>query len=143
MPCNDLAKLGHECDLLIHEATIGDDNPESARIKLHSTVSQAIEMGVKMEAKFTLLTHFSQRFAKTFYLPEIEHHSDYSKIGMAFDNMQVRLGELPILPLLYPCLQIMCSSHVNIVENEGIRAIGRSKTRRQKEIERLDAIRTN
>ena len=38
-----------------------------------------------MNAKFTLLTHFSQRYAK---LPIIDETSS-SNVGIAFDNMRV------------------------------------------------------
>ena len=32
-----------------------------ARIKKHSTITEAVEEGESMKAEFTLLTHFSQR----------------------------------------------------------------------------------
>ena len=58
----DLGKLGGRGpDLLIHEATMEHFMINDARIKKHSTMTEAIEEGEGMEAKFTLLTHFSQR----------------------------------------------------------------------------------
>ena len=139
MPCDNLVELGRKCDLLIHEATIGDDMLESASLKLHSTVSQAIKQGEKMRAKFTLLTHFSQRFSKTFYLPEIDNFEDFSKIGIAFDSMQIKLAELPILPLFYPCLRVLCSSYVHVLENGGQKTIGKSKSTLQKKIDKIES----
>ncbi|KAH7943577.1 hypothetical protein HPB52_009233 [Rhipicephalus sanguineus] len=64
MPCDALIEAGKGSDILIHEATMEDDLAEEAVIKTHSTTSQAIEVGERMGAKFTLLTHFSQRYAK-------------------------------------------------------------------------------
>lgn len=58
---------------------------EEARIKTHSTFSEAIEMGQKMNAAFTLLTHFSQRYAK---LPLIDDKFT-ENVGIAFDHMEV------------------------------------------------------
>ncbi|XP_021942472.1 ribonuclease Z, mitochondrial-like [Zootermopsis nevadensis] len=85
MPCDDLVELGIGSDLLIHEATMEDELLEEAQTKLHSTTSQAIEMGQRMGAKFTLLTHFSQRYAR---LPRF--NANFTKdVGVAFDNMQV------------------------------------------------------
>ncbi|KAK2581362.1 hypothetical protein KPH14_008128 [Odynerus spinipes] len=78
MPCDDMIKLGENCDLLIHEATLQDELAEEARLKKHSTTSEAIEMGEKMRAGFTLLTHFSQRHAKIPILPK-ESKADLSK----------------------------------------------------------------
>jgi len=75
---------------LIHEATLEDELVEEAKSKLHSTTSQAIEVGQRMGAKFTLLTHFSQRYAK---LPRL--NASFTKdVGIAFDNMQVRMNSL-------------------------------------------------
>lgn len=72
-------------DLLIHEATMEDELASEAVIKMHSTTSQAIDIGLKMRAKFILLTHFSQRYAK---LPRFDDNFA-ENVGIAFDNMQV------------------------------------------------------
>lgn len=72
-------------DLLIHEATMEDELKNEAIVKMHSTTSQAIEIGQRMNAKFTLLTHFSQRYAK---LPRFNDNFT-ENIGIAFDNMMV------------------------------------------------------
>lgn len=53
--------LGNGSDVLIHEATMEDELLQEAIIKMHSTTTQAIEIGKKMNAKNILLTHFSQR----------------------------------------------------------------------------------
>lgn len=103
MPCMNLVELGNGSDLLIHEATMEDELEAEAKAKLHSTTGQAIIMGKKMQAKFTLLTHFSQRYAKLPRLPDEVGQT----VGIAFDNMEVRVGELGVLPLLYPALKIM------------------------------------
>lgn len=63
-----------------------DDLEAEAKLKMHSTTSQAVQVGRQMAARFTLLTHFSQRYAK---LP-IFNDSFTSNIGIAFDNMQVK-----------------------------------------------------
>jgi len=85
---NHFVWLGKGCDLLIHEATLEDGLENEARMKRHSTTSEAIKVGRDMEAKFTLLTHFSQRYAK---IPlYTDKFSD--SVGIAFDNMQVPIG---------------------------------------------------
>lgn len=85
MPCLDLVELGMNSDLLIHEATMEDELAYEAVIKMHSTTSQAIDIGLKMKAKFILLTHFSQRYAT---LPRFDDNFA-ENVGIAFDNMQV------------------------------------------------------
>ena len=63
-PTEDLRELGKaggkQTDLLIHEATAEHAMIVDCTIKKHSTFVEAIEDGKKMDAKFTLLTHFSQ-----------------------------------------------------------------------------------
>ncbi|XP_037522985.1 ribonuclease Z, mitochondrial [Rhipicephalus sanguineus] len=107
MPCDALIEAGKGSDILIHEATMEDDLAEEAVIKTHSTTSQAIEVGERMGAKFTLLTHFSQRYAK---LPLISDKF-HSTVGCAFDHMLVRPSDLPVLPLLFPALKSLFAEH--------------------------------
>lgn len=80
--------LGLNCDLLIHEATMEDELEQEALTKMHSTTSQAIEVGRNMNARHILLTHFSQRYAK---IPRFNDNFG-DNIGIAFDNMQVCIG---------------------------------------------------
>lgn len=44
MPCDDLIDAGSNATLLVHEATMGDDEEEMALKKRHSTVGQAIDV---------------------------------------------------------------------------------------------------
>lgn len=88
MPCDNLVNLGLDSDLLIHEATMEDDLIGEARAKMHSTTGQAISIGNEMNAKFIILTHFSQRYARIPRLaPEFEEQN--KNVGIAFDNMRV------------------------------------------------------
>jgi ribonuclease Z len=60
-PSQEFAKKALSCDLLIHEATFDHRDKESALEKKHSTTDEAIKIARNMGAKFTILTHFSQR----------------------------------------------------------------------------------
>ena len=74
-PCEKFREIcvwGGPPDLLIHEATMEHFMIYDAMIKKHSTFTEAIEEGKAMEAGFTMLTHFSQRYAKMPMLTEIE-----------------------------------------------------------------------
>jgi ribonuclease BN (tRNA processing enzyme) len=44
-PTNNLVEAGQNATLLIHEATMADDQEEMARAKAHSTVGQAVDIG--------------------------------------------------------------------------------------------------
>ncbi|XP_031837822.1 ribonuclease Z [Nomia melanderi] len=109
MPSQNLVEIGKDCDLLIHEATMENYLQKLAKMKMHSTTAEAINTGISMNAKFTLLTHFSQRYSKISELPE-----EYKDVGLAYDNMVVSLPQLPLLHLFYPCLKEMFSKHYDV-----------------------------
>ncbi|XP_031985079.1 zinc phosphodiesterase ELAC protein 2 isoform X2 [Corvus hawaiiensis] len=112
MPCMALVQMGKNANLLIHEATLEDGMEKEAIEKTHSTTSQAIQTGMKMNAEFIMLNHFSQRYAKIPLFSE-----DFSeKVGIAFDHMRVRFGDFPAIPKLIPPLKALFAD--DIVEME-------------------------
>uniref|UniRef100_A0A8C9TIA4 Zinc phosphodiesterase ELAC protein 2 n=1 Tax=Scleropages formosus TaxID=113540 RepID=A0A8C9TIA4_SCLFO len=84
VPCEALVQMGKNATLLIHEATLEDGMEEEAKQKRHSTISQAIDIGMKMNAKFIMLNHFSQRYPK---IPLISADSG-DRVGISFDHMK-------------------------------------------------------
>lgn len=98
-----------------------DELIEDALFKMHSTVSQAIEQSKKMNAKYTILTHFSQRYAK---IPRIEQHLT-ENVGIAFDNMEVILNDLNYLNLLYPAMKKMFPEHWDEMEQKSAKRLQR------------------
>ncbi|KAJ2939219.1 hypothetical protein O0L34_g8533 [Tuta absoluta] len=125
LPCEKLIKLGQNSTLLIHEATMEDELADEARMKMHSTTTQAIDIGRKMAAKYTVLTHFSQRYAR---LPRL--NANILSAGIAFDNMQITMSDLELLPHMYAPLQLMFAEHCQEME---LKAANRAlkKKRRQ------------
>ncbi|XP_015280374.1 PREDICTED: zinc phosphodiesterase ELAC protein 2 isoform X1 [Gekko japonicus] len=112
MPCEALVEMGKNASLLIHEATLEDGLEEEAIEKTHSTTSQAIEVGMKMNAEFIMLNHFSQRYAKIPLFSE-----DFSeKVGIAFDHMQVRFGDFATIPKLILPLKALFADEIEEME---------------------------
>uniref|UniRef100_A0A8C5QS61 Zinc phosphodiesterase ELAC protein 2 n=1 Tax=Leptobrachium leishanense TaxID=445787 RepID=A0A8C5QS61_9ANUR len=112
MPCDALVEIGKNASLLIHEATLEDGLEDEAIEKTHSTTSQAINVGVKMNADFIILNHFSQRYAK---LPLFS--SDFSdKVGISFDHMKVTLSDLPLIPKLVNPLKVLFAEDLEELE---------------------------
>ena len=91
-PSANLVLEGLESDLLIHEATFGDDKFEEALIKNHSTIGEAIQVAKDMKAKNLLLTHFSQRYPVIPPDCMLDHESGPC-IGFAFDLMRVQMKD--------------------------------------------------
>ncbi|KAM7346841.1 ribonuclease Z [Cochliomyia hominivorax] len=127
MPCQDLVDLGLNSTILIHEATMEDDLIEEAKIKTHSTITQAIQQGQLMKAQHTILTHFSQRYAK---LPRLQLTTEEAKnnenklmenVAIAFDNMQVTLRDLEHFHLMYPAMRSLFAEHAEELEQKALK----------------------
>ena len=61
-PSQRFVEIGRGSTLLIHEATFEDDQHGHAIAKKHSTISEAIGVGLAMGAKRLILTHISSRY---------------------------------------------------------------------------------
>ncbi|XP_011821060.1 PREDICTED: zinc phosphodiesterase ELAC protein 2 isoform X3 [Mandrillus leucophaeus] len=112
MPCEALVRMGKDATLLIHEATLEDGLEEEAVEKTHSTTSQAIRVGMRMNAEFIMLNHFSQRYAKVpLFSPDFNE-----KVGIAFDHMKVSFGDFPTVPKLIPPLKALFAGDIEEME---------------------------
>ncbi|KAM3598983.1 uncharacterized protein V6R79_025129 [Siganus canaliculatus] len=112
MPCDALVHIGKDATLLIHEATLEDGMEVEAVEKRHSTTSQAIGIGVKMNAEFIMLNHFSQRYAKIPLFSE-----DFTdRVGISFDHMRIHVRDLKILPRLIPALKTLFAEEIGEME---------------------------
>ncbi|CAO2643588.1 Zinc phosphodiesterase ELAC protein 2 [Lemmus lemmus] len=108
MPCEALVQMGKDANLLIHEATLEDGLEEEAVEKTHSTTSQAIDVGMRMNAEFIMLNHFSQRYAKIpLFSPDFNE-----KVGIAFDHMKICFADFPTVPKLIPPLKALFADDI-------------------------------
>ena len=97
----ELGKKDQKTNLLIHEATFDDNMQKEALEKRHSTTTEAIDVGKRMKAYRTVLTHFSQRYPKIPVLPEEQE----DHVGIAFDFMRIPFPALNWIPTMLPALQ--------------------------------------
>jgi len=98
-PGSDLVKFGLDADLLIHEATFGDDLQTKALSDRHSTLTEAIDQSIQMKAKLTILTHFSTRFESL--APDILGLKS-EKVFLAFDLLTIPMSSLNLLQQFFP-----------------------------------------
>ena len=68
-PSEKVVEAGLGSNIVIHEATFEDEMKAEAYAKRHCTVSEALDVGARCGAKYTVLTHFSQRYPKYVELP--------------------------------------------------------------------------
>ena len=109
-----MIKEGQNSTVVIHEATFQSSMEKQARMKMHSTVEEALRVGMKMNAHRVVLTHFSQRYTvsesiskkKTINIeerPDVREYLDEAGV-MAIDQLQFKLSQLVDLPVLSPVI---------------------------------------
>ncbi|KAF8901546.1 hypothetical protein CPB85DRAFT_1323393 [Mucidula mucida] len=91
VPADALVYAGQGCTLLIHEATMADDQEDLAVQKAHSTHGQAVAIGKRMNAENILLNHFSARYPK---LPSFGDTDETRVIVHAFDHANLTIGNM-------------------------------------------------
>ncbi|OAV93262.1 hypothetical protein PTTG_08554 [Puccinia triticina 1-1 BBBD Race 1] len=105
-PCQALIDAGQHADLLIHEASLGPEETELAETKGHSTIDQAIQVALQMNAKNCVLNHFSGRYPKI--PPSINTSNDQQmNIVISFDFMSCKIGAIHDLQKFIPALEQM------------------------------------
>lgn len=114
VPSPAIVDTGFGCDLLIHEATYEDDLAVLAGETMHCTMSQAADVAKRMNAKYAILTHFSQRYIKMPLVPDVFPPN----ISIAFDNMRVKMTDLPKLPLFIPTLNCLYARHLSVLKEK-------------------------
>ena len=90
-PCAATIDAAKGADLLVHEATFGEDERERAVETGHSTAKQAAEVARKAGVKRLLLTHISARYSRE--APELvdEAKAIFSSVEVARDGMTVEV----------------------------------------------------
>jgi len=111
---NDFIQAGQNVDVLIHESTFETGLEVYASQMRHCTMAQAIDVGRRMNAKYTILWHFSQRYAKIPFLSETKDEEQSQEIEqrpdnvcISFDFMRIHLSDLPRACELVPIFESM------------------------------------
>lgn len=111
-PTPDLACQGKNSTMLIHEATFQSSHLSQAKMKMHSTLAEAVKQGIKMNATSTVCTHFSQRYTVSESAQKSRDKSksqeeeaivkEYLETSgvLALDHLRFKLSDLAHLPYL-------------------------------------------
>ncbi len=90
-PCPALLEAAKDADLLVHEATFGEDERERAKETGHSTAREAAEVARTAGARRLALTHISARYSRE--APELlaEAQAVFPETVIARDGMKVEV----------------------------------------------------
>jgi ribonuclease Z len=92
-PAPMTAAAAHGADLLVHEATFGDEEAERARETAHSTARQAAELAREAGVKLLALTHVSQRYAGPDLRDEARSVFPNTIVPRDFDRVEIPFAE--------------------------------------------------
>jgi len=88
-PCPATVEMSRNCDLLVHEATFGDEEAERAQDTGHSTAREAATVARDADARRLALTHFSARYSRDASELEREARQVFSEVVIARDGMEI------------------------------------------------------
>jgi len=88
-PCDNTTEAARGADLLVHEATFGDEEAERAIETGHSTAREAAVVAKRAGCRKLLLSHFSARYSRDAGDLETQARSEFSEVVIGRDGMVI------------------------------------------------------
>jgi ribonuclease Z len=88
-PCAATLEASRDADLLIHEATFGDEEAERAIETGHSTAREAAQIARDAGVRRLLLTHFSARYSRDAIELQREAKTVFTETVAGKDGMEL------------------------------------------------------
>jgi ribonuclease Z len=91
-PCAATIEAAHGADLLVHEATFGDEEAARAAETMHSTAREAAQVARMAGVRKLVLTHFSARYSRDAAELGREAREEFSgEVVLAKDGMEIEV----------------------------------------------------
>jgi ribonuclease Z len=90
-PCDSTIAAARGADLLLHEATFGDEEAERAVETGHSTAREAAIIARTAGCRRLLLSHFSARYSRDAAELEAQARSEFADVTIGKDGMEIEV----------------------------------------------------
>src|SRR5439155_25719800 len=90
-PCAATIEDARDADLLVHEATFGDEEAERAAETGHATAREAATVAKEAGVRRLLLTHFSARYSRDAADLEREAKEVFQRTLIGKDGMEIEV----------------------------------------------------
>jgi ribonuclease Z len=90
-PSDNTVEAARGADLLVHEATFGDEEAERAVETGHSTAREAAVVARRAGCERLLLTHFSARYSRNAGELETQARAEFDTVMMGRDGMEIEV----------------------------------------------------
>jgi ribonuclease Z len=88
-PSDRTVEIARDADVLVHEATFGDEDAERAVETGHSTAREAATVAARAGARRLVLTHFSARYSRDPSDLDREAKEVFANVTIGRDGMEL------------------------------------------------------
>ena len=90
-PCESVVAAAEGADLLVHDATFGEEEKDRARETAHSTATEAAQVALAAKVGRLVLTHFSARYSASAKILVDEARGVFGDVVAAKDGMEIEI----------------------------------------------------